>query len=321
MITAASIAACDALDGVTDGLITDPRRCHFDPSKLLCAAGDGPDCLTASQVEAVNEIYAGTRNPRTGALIYPGYEPGGEFGWSPLVVGLVDEPGTPAVPAFIDIIRIFAFQNPNYDWRTFDFDHDMAFVDHKIGQIVDDQKLNLTPYSGRGGKLILYHGWADQFVGPQDDVNHYERIAACARKSFGSADICGVNDNDIDVFGPPKFLSPDSFTEVQKFARLFMAPGMQHCSGGPGPNSFGNTLIPGIPRDPDHDAFAALVLWVEKGVAPERIVATKYENDDPTQGVVMTRPLCPYPQIAVYKGQGNTNEEESFVCQVADNDR
>jgi feruloyl esterase len=183
VITAASVKACDALDGVVDGLIGDPSRCHFDPSTLLCPGGsDGPDCLTAPQVAAVKKIYAGTRNPRTGALIYPGYKPGGEFGWSPLVVGLVDEPGQQPVPAFIDIIRIFAYQNPNYNWRTFDFDHDMSFVDHEIGPIVDDQKLNLTPFSATGGKLILYHGWADQFVGPQDDVNHYERLAECAHE-------------------------------------------------------------------------------------------------------------------------------------------
>jgi feruloyl esterase len=274
MITAASTAACDALDGVPDGLISDPRRCHFNPSALLCTAADGPNCLTAPQVEAVQKIYAGTRNPRTGALIYPGYQPGGEFGWSPLVVGLVDEPGTAAVPAFIDIIRIFAYQNPNYDWRTYDFDHDMSFVDSTIGPVVDDQELDMRAYSGRGGKLILYHGWADQFVSPQDDVNHYERIAACANGSSNPNNICtDTGDDGVTVFGPPENnLGPHGYSQVQKFARLFLAPGMQHCSGGPGPNSFGNAILSGIPRDPDHDAFAALVQWVEAGVPPKRIM-------------------------------------------------
>jgi feruloyl esterase len=312
MITTASIAACDALDGVTDGLISDPRRCHFDPSVLLCNGAAGPNCLTKPQVEAVQKIYAGTQNPGTGALIYPGYEPGGEFGWSPLVVGLIDEPGQAAVPAFIDIIRIFAYQNPNYDWRTFDFDHDMSFVDSTIGPIVDDQELDMRPYSRRGGKLILYHGWADQYVSPQDDVNHYERIAACANGTCAA-----TNDDGVTVFGPPEnSLSPQSYSNVQKFARLFLAPGMQHCSGGPGPNSFGNVILSGIPRDPNHDAFAALVRWVEEGVPPKRIIATKYVNDDPTQGVVMTRPLCPYPAEAVYRGQGDSNDARSFLCQA-----
>jgi feruloyl esterase len=298
MITAAANASCDALDGVEDGLITDPRACHFDPSELQCNGADEAGCLTAPQVEAVRKIYAGTRNPRTGNLIYPGYPRGSEFGWAPLVVGLVEAPGTPAVPAFVDIIRIFAFQDPNYDWRTYDFDRDMDFVDSTIGPIVNSVDPYLTAFKSHGGKLLLYHGWADQFVGPQDNIDYYERIAASVQdKSKGNQGNSG-------------------FAKAQKFARLFMAPGMQHCAGGPGPNSFGNALIPGVPRDPDHDAFAALVRWVEQGVPPERIIATKYVNDNPAQGVAMTRPLCPHPDIAVYKGRGSTELAENFVCRV-----
>jgi feruloyl esterase len=182
----------------------------------------------------------------------------------------------------------------------------MAFVDSRIGSIVNSIDPDLSAFKARGGKLILYHGWADQFVGPQDDVNYYEKIASFMNGRHKSE---GEDDQ-----------GQGSFAKAQTFARLFMAPGMQHCGGGPGPNSFGNALVPGAPRDSDHDAFGALVRWVEQGEPPKKIIATKYVNDDSAQGVLMTRPLCPHPEIAVYKGHGNTNHAENFVCRVPDTD-
>jgi feruloyl esterase len=281
-ITAAAVARCDAIDGVVDGLITDPRQCDFDPSDIECQGPNGTNCLTSAQVTAVKKIYAGPRNPQTGALVYAGFAPGGEFGWDPLVYGLPGSLETPPepgyVPAFIDIIRIWAFQNPQYDWRLFDFAQDMASVDTAIASVINDVDPDLTAFKNLGGKLVLYHGWEDQHISPQDDINYYERIAAFMRSRGADA---------------------------HQFARLFMVPGMQHCFGGPGPNSF--------------DAFGAVFQWVEAGVAPEKIIATKYVNDDPSQAVVMTRPLCPHPQIAVYTGSGNTNDAASFVCRVPGN--
>ncbi len=296
MLADAALRACDALDGVADRLLTDPRTCRFDPASLSCKGADGPNCLTGPQVDAIKKIYDGTRNPRTGELIYPGYPPGSEAAWAPLVTGI----GTPPVPAFVDIIRIFAYQNPKYDWRTFDFDRDMAYVDKAIGSVVNSVDPNLTPFRSRGGKLLLYHGWSDQYVGPQDTIDQYDKIVSVMGREQGNAE--------------------SRLKATQQFARLFMAPGMLHCSGGPGPNSFGNVFGSGRPQDADHDAFTALVQWVERGVAPGRIIATKYRDDDPARGVVMTRPLCAHPEVATYKGSGDTNDAANFVCRVPPTD-
>jgi feruloyl esterase len=146
----------------------------------------------------------------------------------------------------------------------------------------------LRDFQKRGGKLILYHGWSDAAISPLNSIAYYQSLVA----GMGST--------------------------TKDFARLFMAPGLQHCTLGPGPNSFGQTLL-GPPGDAEHDISSALERWVEKGVAPEKIVATKYQNDsDPGQGVRMTRPLCPYPQVAAYDGTGNPNDAASFICAESD---
>ena len=140
------------------------------------------------------------------------------------------------------------------------------------------------PFKKRGGKLIMYHGWSDAAISPVNAIHYYDSVV----KKMGS----GTSD----------------------FIRLFMAPGLQHCFMGPGPNSFGQSSL-GPQGDPEHDVLSAVERWVESGVAPQKIIATKYVNDlDPSQGVKMTRPLCPYPQVAAYKGSGDKNDAANFVC-------
>ncbi len=277
----AVLAKCDALDGVKDGLLEDPRRCHFDPGAIACKGADGPDCLTAPQVEAVRKIYTGPKNPRTGALIFPGYPPGTEAvpgSWGAWIA--------PAQPQraiqfafgnsyFADVV----FDNPQWDYRTFNFDKDVAVADKKTGPILNSTNPDLRAFEKRGGKLIQYHGWGDAAISPLNSIQYY-----------GSVE---------------KFFAKNSArTHVADFYRLFLVPGMAHCGGGTGPNSFGNGG-PSSSVDAEHDILTALDHWVEQGTAPAKLIGT---------GNGLTRPLCPYPQVAHYKGTGDTNDAASFTC-------
>ena len=203
LLNRAVLAACDALDGVSDGLLTDPHQCHFDPTTLLCRVGDGDNCLTAPQVEAVKMGYAPAKK-KTGELIYPGLVPGGETGWA-MLTGANSEPGVIDVGMF----RYVAHEDPAWDWRTFDLDRDTTLVDKKAG-FIDATNPDLSAFRARGGKLLIYHGWNDGGSGgaisPENSVNFYSSVLA--------------------RMGP----------QQDNWLRLFMVPGMTHCGGGPGPN-------------------------------------------------------------------------------------
>ena len=276
MIGDAVYAACDALDGMKDGILNDPRKCHFDPSKLLCKESDAPNCLTAAQVESVRKIYQGGHTS-DGRQIFPGIMPGGEAGpggWSTWITGA--QPGRGShITLGIPFLRNVAFEDPNWDFRTFRFDRtqtigssldsDVDFIDAKLGPIFNNMNPDLKAFQSHGGKLIQYHGWSDPDISPLNSINYYRSV----EKAMG---------------------------EPRSFYRLFMVPGMYHCSGGPGPNTF--------------DAVAALEQWVEKGVAPDQIVAS-HSTD---KVVDRTRPLCPFPQEAQWKGTGSTDQAENFAC-------
>ncbi len=288
-IQKAALAACDTLDGVKDGLIEDPRQCHFDPAVLKCAGSDGPDCLTQPQIETLKKIYAGPTSPRTGEQIYPGYEPGTEadaVGWAVWIIG-------PVHAMFGNSFYSGAvFENPKWDWRTIDFDRDLKLADEKTGPILNAYNPDLRSFRAHGGKLIQYHGWGDAAIAPRDSIAFYEKVAAFLKQ-----------------YPDPR---SDASKPIQDFYRLFMVPGMGHCAGGSGPNTFGNTDIadPAVsPQDAGHDVVLALDQWVTQGVAPEKIIGTGKIG-----GVTMTRPLCPYPKVAHYKGQGDTNDAASFEC-------
>jgi len=259
----AVVDACDALDGLKDGLISDPPRCRFDPQVLACRGGDGPECLTLRQVETARTIMSPARTSR-GEEVFPGYAPGTELGWGPLVGG--SEPTSLA----IDQYRFVVFKDPNWDWRTFNLDRDLALADKVDRGTINAIDPNIRPFTQRGGKLLMYHGWADQLVGPGTSITYYNSVV--------------------------KALGGESATTGA--VRLFMAPGMGHCGGGEGPNTF--------------DTIKALEQWVEHGKAPDEIIASHATN-----GVVdRTRPLCPYPQLATYKGTGRTEEAANFVCKA-----
>jgi feruloyl esterase len=290
-IEAAALVACDGRDGVVDGVIDDPRKCDFDPSTLLCQGAETDACLTAPQVAALEALYAGPVNS-AGVQVFPGYPVGGQTGangWSLWITGATQ--GTGALFGFGYYYFVnMVYDNPAWNPYTFDIDADVAFADAATGANLNAINPDLTAFRERGGKLILFHGWSDPAIATGNTINYYESV-----------------------------LSNLGRIPRQSFIRLFLAPGMQHCECGPGPDSFGqNGFDQG---DPQHDLESALELWVEQGVAPERIIATKYNTDlDPTSGVTRTRPLCAFPAVARWVGRGSTDDAANFACVSATSD-
>jgi feruloyl esterase len=256
-------------------------------------------------VTALEKILDGPRNPRTGELIFPGYMPGAADApgnWSVWITGA--PPG--GAWQFFFGNRFFSnmvFEDPNWDFRTFDFARDVELTDQKVASILNSTNPDLRRLRARGAKIIMYHGWEDGAIAPVNTVNYYETVVRAVAEDNGR-----------------RREHPDgghALRETQKFFRLFMAPGMLHCGGGPGPNAFGGVFGASPPRvDAEHDVLSALDRWVDDDVAPDRIIATKYVNDDPANGIAMQRPLCPYPQRAVHTGRGSTKDAASFACRV-----
>jgi feruloyl esterase len=268
LVTKSVVAACDATDGLKDGLIEDPRKCAFDPLTLVCkgTAASGT-CLSAEQADAVKRVYDGPKNPRTGEQIFTGFPRGSEGFGDAAIQSWRQYITSPREASRIGVFRYFLFHNENWKLSSLDYDRDLAFAEERIPHLAAVER-DLAPFKKRGGKLIMYAGWMDPVVPPQDNVAYYEAVA----KTMGGYD------------------------KTRDFFRLFAAPGMGHCSGGPGPNTF--------------EALTALEQWVEKGVAPDTLLATHS-----TAGKVdRTRPLCPYPQVARYKGTGSIDEAASFSC-------
>jgi Tannase and feruloyl esterase len=311
VLSTAALAQCARQDdGVaTDPFLNDPRDCKFDPRTVQCAAGQDPStCLTAAQVTAARKIYRGPHDPRTGELIFPGYEPGSEANpsnWPAWITGassaadLAASAGSRVAGQALQeyfgngFFADFVFQNPNFDFRTLNFTTDVALADH-LGAAINSIDPDLRPFKSHGGKMIHYVGWADSAIAPANSVNYYNEVREVLR---------GEARRDRDG---------GSLEEIREFYRLFIAPGMAHCGGGDGPNVFGNgTNAPVV--DADHDLLKALDRWVEQGVAPQQIIATHYVNNNPASGVQFQRPLCPFPQIAAFT-VGDTTNASSFAC-------
>jgi feruloyl esterase len=263
VIHAAVLAACDAMDGVTDGVLEDPTRCKFDPKVLECNSGDGDGCLTPAQVVAARRIYSPSINPRTQQPIYRGLERGSELGWktwggrTPLSIGT-------------DYFKYVVFEDANWNYMTLDFDRDVARAEKLDSGRINALDPDLRPFFARGGKLIQYHGWNDPQIAPGNSEDYYRSVL----KFMRNAD------------------------KVSESYRLFMVPGMAHCGGGDGASNF--------------DMLAALERWVEEKKVPERVVASRVRDGK----VDRTRPLCPYPQTAHYKGSGSTDDAANFVCRA-----
>jgi feruloyl esterase len=257
----AAIEACDALDGVADGLIGDLTKCKFDPATLLCKGSESESCLTAAQVEAAKTIYGPLNNPHTQNEIFPGLEPGSELGWTAFT-----GPKPFSIP--YDYFRFVILKEPNWDFHSFDLAREYSLAEKQDhANVLKAIDADLKKFLGRGGKLILYHGWADNLIAPLNSVNYYKSVLAKVGSKTADGSI-----------------------------RLYMAPGMGHCAGGDGPSVF--------------DMVDPLEQWVEQGRAPDSVIASHRSNGRTNR----TRPLCPYPQVAKYKGSGNTDDAANFVC-------
>ena len=286
-IAHAVAAACDKLDGVSDGILNDPRQCRFDPATIQCKAGEDTDqCLTSNQVESLQFLYSGLHDAN-GRLLFPGYLPGAEEGpggWGTWITG--PAPGRSLMAAFGGgYFSYMVYGKPDWDVKSFSPDTSMKAAREKTSDALDAINPDLAAFRARGGKLVLYHGWNDPAIPALNTVNYYGSV--------------------VDRMGQ---------AEVDSFARLYMVPGMQHCAGGPGPDTFGQSAA--WNPDPKLNARSALENWVEKGSAPGIIIASKVSGGDSNGPVTMTRPLCPYPQVAQYKGSGDSARAENFVCAV-----
>ena len=270
LINTVVTAACDARDGVVDGVIDDPRSCPWQPSSLLCQAGQDPaTCLTQIEVAALEKVYAGPSNPRTGEAVYPGLVKGSERGWGGHTAG-------PNIFSTADqFFKYMVFKDPNWDYRAFDFDADLAYAEQNFAHLINATDPNLRAFKKAGGKLLHYHSYRSTTHTAPKSIEYYEEVVAVMNHRHRG------------------HLKPRDFEKAQDFYRLFMAPGG---AGNKGPEKF--------------DPLPYLERWVEQGIAPDRIIASNI-----TAGVVdRTRPLCPHPQVAIYKGSGSIDAAENFVC-------
>jgi hypothetical protein len=278
------MAKCDAIDGLKDGLIDDPRKCNFDPARDVpaCTAGaDRADCLTPAQAETIAKIYSGPTS--NGKPFFTGFMPGSEAvttggfgaaagsgpvsGWMNVIVSAQPD-GKPADFNLAENTMrylVFTPPQPDYDYKTFDFDRDIHQLD-EWSKKADAKNPDLSKFRKRGGKLLMTHGWADTILQPMASITYYEQ--AVAKNGPATSD----------------------------FFRLFMVPGMAHCGGGIGPDR--------------HDPMTAMINWVEKDQAPASMVASRVVGNQ----VMRTRPLCAYPQVARYSGQGSIDDAANFRC-------
>ena len=274
LINNAVLAQCAGHDGgvSSDLFISDPPACNFNPKVLQCKRGQNPsNCLTAAQVGVVDQIYAGAHNPQTYQPIFPGFARGSETDWAGEANSLF--------AIAVSYMQYWVFDDPSFNVQTsLNFDRDVTLARHLDNGVTEATDPDLQPFLSHG-KLIQYHGWADGTIAPGESPQYYQSVEA---KLY------------------PHSSPREALWETQKSYRLFMVPGMFHCSGGPGANSL--------------DTLTALDNWVEQGTAPDQIVATHYNNNVPADGVAFTRPLCPYPQVAKYSGGGATTNAASFVC-------
>jgi len=283
-VAAAVTAACDEGDGIKDGLVGDPLRCRLDPARMG---------LTPKQQAIMAALYAGPKTS-SGQRIYPGQAYGGEaVEWASVVSGpSFDEASTIAQESMYGdgFFANFVYQDPTWSFRKFDIDKTPAEARAKLGQVLNAEDVEFAGFKARGGKFIQYHGLADAVVTPLGAVSYYDKVVAAQGKG-----------------------APNGLAATQNFYRLFLAPGVGHCAGGPGPSQFGQF---GGDGDAQHDMMAALERWVETGVAPEQVIATKYAVVDNQRTAVMSRPLCAYPKVAFYKGSGDPKGADSFVCKA-----
>ncbi|PTU31848.1 tannase/feruloyl esterase family alpha/beta hydrolase [Stenotrophobium rhamnosiphilum] len=289
-IAAATLKACDASDGVTDGVIGEPQSCKFDPTVLLCAGKETDSCLTAPQIQGLKAIYSGMDGKHLGFM--PGAELGGDLGWENWFSG--SGPGkAKEIVFFEEYYRYLVSGDPSWSFKQFDLEVAREQLHKHLHEVLDAEDPDLSRFAARGGKLIMYHGWNDPALPPGVTINYYEKV----RERMGKE-------------------------EADKFVRLYMVPGLQHCFAGPGANTFGQLIANGE-TDPAKNINITLESWRESGRVPGPVAAVKYDYSNPLKSlfvpldqahVVFTRKLCVYPQVSRWDGKGDKNVESSYAC-------
>jgi feruloyl esterase len=278
-------AACDAADGLTDDILGDPPSCRFDPASLSCRGADSESCLTAPQVAALRAVYEGPRDSKA-VRIFPGIVPGAETGpggWGLWVTGPAQ--GKSLTFAFQSgYFANMVYEKADWDYRTANVEQALAASQEKTRHLLDATDPDLSAFKARGGKLVVYHGWNDAAISAWNTLDYHQSVVARMGRQ-----------------------------ETEAFVRLYMVPGMQHCDGGTGPDSFGQHGN-GPPDDPRRNVLLALEKWVEEGKAPSALLGTRNDDGDPARGTRLRRPLCPHPEVARYKGKGDPTDAASFAC-------
>jgi feruloyl esterase len=294
-VTKSVVAACAGKDGgaPADNFLTDPRECRFDPDTLpKCQGNSHTNCLVQAELSTLKKFYAGPTNPRTGERIYTPIPVGSEN--SPAGMAMQQDPKQMSDQWYP---FLWAMES-NFDFRKFDLDRDQELVDKKLAPILNANNPNLSAVQQRGGKILMFTGTADPLVPFQDALHYYDRVVSDQQKRLPGE----------GGTGPQQGLR-----STREFFRYFLVPGMAHCGGGPGLHDFGQNLEMQVPQDSDHDILTALVGWVEDGVAPEKITASRYTDDVSGKGIRFQRPICPYPQFPEYVG-GDQNSASSYRC-------
>jgi hypothetical protein len=289
-IAAASLKACDELDGLKDGLIDDPRRCKVQVEALACKGAETDICLTQSQAASLKAMYDGPGGEDPDHFHYYGFEPGGEMGWWEWSLG--PKPKKSVLYNFAhQFHRYLIYGDPTWTLDQFDFHRDNAETDRRMGPIYDARNPDLSRFAARGGKLILFHGWSDQALQPRLTIEYFLRVQSVAGMDASA-----------------------------NFVALYMVPGMAHVFAGDGPNAFGQVFAPAVSASPANNLGSALESWVEKGARPGPVIAGKYQNDIKALLVademlaLRTRPLCLYPEVARWNGKGSIDEAKNFAC-------
>jgi feruloyl esterase len=284
---------CDPQDGLNDNIIQDPVGCNFRPEELLCAGNvtNATSCLTSPQIDTLYKIYTDSISDNQ-TFVFPHLYPGSEGQWF-LLSG--NEPN----PLGTDYVRYFLGLGP--DWSFYDYSEDIQRLADRLQPGNASVGFDLSAFHSKGGKILSYHGEADGLIPTGSTPLYYNQLTRTLKPK-------GVN--------------------VDEFFRMFLVPGMGHCSGTTpsvnapwyfaggnqapvlGPTVYG---VPGF-RDEKHDALLAMMAWVEKGVAPDQIIGTKYVNESQPTDVLRQRPLCMYPKVAKYKGTGDMDQADSWEC-------
>ena len=267
--TTAAVAACDGIDGVKDGVIENPNRCTYDPQALVGTSSGDCGTFTETDADIIRKIWQGPTR-EDGSWLWYGLSRGADLN------ATAGSRGTPlkpqAFPFSNDWVRYYLTQNPQFDWTTITPAAYQLLWDQSVEQyriVIGTDNPDLAAFRDRGGKTIIWHGWADQLIPAEGSIDYYKRV----QRQMGGA------------------------KKTAEFARFFLAPGVSHCAGGPGPQPTG--------------VLDALLAWVEDGKAPETLMATRR---DQTGAITRSRPLCQYPLVARYKGTGSTDDAANFVC-------